>query len=52
MKMRKFLATITLIFAVTNILAQEHLSFKGIPLEGSVTEFCRKVLHKWDATTM
>lgn len=44
--MKKFLVTITLIFAVTNILAQEHLSFKGIPLEGSVTEFCRKLKTK------
>ncbi|MDE5981182.1 MAG: hypothetical protein K2G61_04395 [Bacteroidaceae bacterium] len=41
--MRKFLVTFTLFFAVTNIMAQEHLSFKGIPIEGSVTAFCQKL---------
>lgn len=44
--MRKFLVTITLLFAVINIMAQEHLSFKGIPIEGSMTEFCQKLKAK------
>ncbi|MCI5834002.1 MAG: hypothetical protein MR013_04335 [Prevotella sp.] len=26
--------------------AQEHLSFKGIPIEGSITEFCQKLKAK------
>lgn len=44
--MRKFLVTITLLFAVINIMAQEHLSFKGISIEGSMTEFCQKLKAK------
>ncbi len=44
--MRKFLVAITLLFAVINIMAQEHLSFKGIPIEGSLTEFCQKLKTK------
>lgn len=28
------------------LTAQEHLSFKGVPLEGSVSEFCRKLTEK------
>lgn len=31
--MRKLLITLTMLFAVINIMAQEHLSFKGIPIE-------------------
>lgn len=27
-------------------MAQEHLSFKGIPIEGSMTEFCQKLKTK------
>lgn len=27
-------------------MAQEHLSFKGIPIEGSMTEFCQKLRAK------
>lgn len=41
--MRKFLITFTVLFAVINIMAQEHLSFKGIPIEGSMTTFCQKL---------
>lgn len=45
--MRNSLVTITLlILAVINITAQEHLSFKGIPIEGSMTEFCQKMKAK------
>lgn len=44
--MKKFLAAVTLLFAVTNIMAQEHLSFKGIPIEGSMTAFCQKLKAK------
>lgn len=45
--MRKFLIAITLLFvAVINTMAQEHLSFKGIPIEGSMTEFCQKLKTK------
>ena len=32
--MRKLLITLTMLFAVINIMAQEHLSFKVIPIEG------------------
>lgn len=44
--MRKILVTITFAFAVINILAQEHLSFKGIPIEGSMKVFCQKLKNK------
>ena len=35
-----------MLFAVINIKAQEHLSFKGIPIEGSMTTFCQKLKAK------
>lgn len=44
--MRKIFVTLTLFFAVINIMAQEHLSFKGIPIEGSMTAFCQKLKAK------
>lgn len=46
MSMRKILVTLTLLFAVINIMAQEHLSFKGVPIEGSMTAFCQKLKAK------
>lgn len=33
-------------FAFIYIMAQEHLSFKGIPIEGSMTTFCQKLKTK------
>lgn len=44
--MKKFLITLTMLFAIINIMAQEHLSFKGIPIEGSMTAFCQKLKAK------
>lgn len=44
--MRRLLITLILSLAVINIIAQEHLSFMGIPLDGSVTEFCKKLKAK------
>lgn len=44
--MKKFLITLVLVFAATNIMAQEHLSFKGIPIEGSMSAFCQKLKAK------
>lgn len=44
--MKKILITLTVLFAVIDIMAQEHLSFKGIPIEGSMTEFCQKLKFK------
>jgi len=44
--MSKFLVIFTLLFSVINIMAQEHLSFKGIPIEGSMTAFCQKLKAK------
>lgn len=41
--MRKLLITLTMLFAAINIMAQEHLSFKGISIEGSMTAFCQKL---------
>ena len=44
--MKKFIATLTVLFVAINIMAQEHLTFKGIPIEGSMTEFCQKLKTK------
>lgn len=44
--MRKILITLTVLFAAIDIMAQEHLSFKGIPIEGSMTDFCQKLKTK------
>ena len=44
--MKKILASLAVFVAVINIMAQEHLSFKGIPIEGSMTEFCQKLKTK------
>ena len=35
-----------MLLAAINIMAQEHLSFKGIPIEGSMTAFCQKLKAK------
>lgn len=35
-----------MLFAVISVRAQEHLSFKGIPIEGSLTAFCQKLKAK------
>ncbi len=44
--MKKLLITLTVLFAAINIVAREHLSFKGIPIEGSMTAFCQKLKAK------
>ena len=44
--MKKILITLTMFFVAINIMAQEHLTFKGIPIEGSMTEFCQKLKAK------
>ncbi len=44
--MRKILVTFALLFAVIDIMGQEHLSFKSIPIEGSMTVFCQKLKTK------
>lgn len=44
--MKKLLITLTMLFAVINIMAQEHLSFQGIPIEGSMMAFCQKLKAK------
>ncbi len=44
--MRKIIITLSLFFATISMMAQEHLSFKGVPIEGSMTEFCQKLKAK------
>ena len=44
--MKKILISLFAFLASINIIAQEHLSFKGIPIEGSMTEFCQKLKSK------
>ncbi len=44
--MKKIFTILTMFFAFINIMAQEHLSFKGIPIEGSMTTFCQKLKAK------
>lgn len=46
----QYMKRILISFALTLIMvsgyAQEHLSFKGIPIEGSMTSFCQKLQSK------
>lgn len=35
-----------MLFAVINIMAQDHLTFKGIPIKGSMISFCQKLKAK------
>lgn len=44
--MKKFFITLTALFVALNIMAQGHLTFKGIPIEGSMSEFCQKLQSK------
>lgn len=44
--MKRFLLAFISMAAVIASMAQEHLTFKGIPLEGSVTVFCQKLKAK------
>lgn len=44
--MKKIFVTLAVLFAAINTMAQEHLSFKGIPIEGSMTDFCQKLTAK------
>lgn len=44
--MRKLFVTFIVLFVAFNSMAQEHLTFKGIPIEGSMTEFCQKLQAK------
>ena len=43
---RRLLFILTLIFFSIHLTAQEHLTFKGIPIEGSMSEFCQKLKAK------
>ena len=44
--MRHLLLTLCIFFATIAANAQEHLSFKGIPIEGSISTFCQKLKAK------
>lgn len=44
--MKRFSAILVLFFVAISVVAQEHLSFKGIPIEGSMTTFCQKLKAK------
>ena len=44
--MRKILLLFFLVCCVLCSSAQEHLSFKGIPIEGSMYSFCQKLTGK------
>lgn len=45
--MNRFLLTLAVLSLMTfGVSAQEHLSFKGIPIEGSLTSFCKKLQSK------
>lgn len=44
--MKKLLICLVALIAAVSASAQEHLSFKGIPLEGSVVSFCQKLKAK------
>lgn len=44
--MKKTLFILIALLACINLMAQEHLSFKGIPIEGSMSSFCQKLKEK------
>ncbi len=44
--MKKILVILTVFFAAVDVMAQEYLSIKGIPIEGSMTAFCQKLKAK------
>ena len=44
--MKKIILTLSLVIATLNLAAQNHLSFKGIPIKGSITEFCKQLESK------
>lgn len=44
--MKKFLITLVLSCISLCVFSQEHLSFKGIPIEGSMSAFCQKLKSK------
>lgn len=44
--MKKLFITLIVLFVSANIMAEEHLKFKGIPIEGSMAEFCQKIKTK------
>ena len=44
--MKKILVILITFFVTVNMMAQEHLAFKGIPIEGSMMEFCQKLKAK------
>lgn len=44
--MKKALSIILALCFTLTCLAQEHLSFKGIPITGSMTDFCKKLQNK------
>lgn len=44
--MKRLSAILVLFFVAISVVAQEHLSFKGIPIEGSMTTFCQKLKAK------
>lgn len=44
--MKKFLSIIIACCFVISCFAQEHLSFKGIPITGSMTAFCKALSQK------
>lgn len=41
--MKRITLTLVVFVAAICAVAQEHLSFKGIPIEGSLTAFCQKL---------
>lgn len=44
--MKRILLTFALLLILVGAFAQEHLSFKGIPIEGSISSFCQKLQSK------
>lgn len=46
MNMKTVVTLFTVLLAHLSLIAQEHLSFKGVPIEGSMTEFCQKLKAK------
>ncbi|MCM1020775.1 MAG: hypothetical protein NC343_01425 [Muribaculum sp.] len=44
--MKRIFLALTLSLIMAGVYAQEHLSFKGIPIEGTMSSFCQKLKAK------
>lgn len=44
--MKKLYSILFAVFFMANLSAQEHLSFKGVPIDGTLSEYTQQMLNK------